>query len=260
MITMAGTAKTNEFMLGTATVMIGAPEDLYNLNPTDHSIGLVKNFTITSEPGYIELTQGVKGQIVASVMNSNPVRCTMEAYEFTSQNLSYALGIEGAEDVTAQTTQTTLSAAVTGASTPVATATVTSATGLTVGSYVMIYGTADDDCIVRKIASVSTNTLTFTQPIAKNIASGAVVKKVNGISIGSKTEQPYYAAKIAGVLADGSNVIIDIPKIRIVRGFNLAFATENFGNLPIEFTVYDLVTTDAMYSDFPDGNARMYKA
>ena len=42
---MAGEAKTDSFMLGAATVMIGAMADLYDLNPTDHSIGLVKNFS-----------------------------------------------------------------------------------------------------------------------------------------------------------------------------------------------------------------------
>lgn len=257
---MAGTAKTNTFMLGTATVMLGAPEDLYNLNPDEHSIGLVKNFTLTSEPAYIELSQGVKNQIVYSVMNSNPVRATMEAYEFTAKNLAYALGIEGADTVTTQTVETTLASAIDGVPAGEDQITVTSATGITAGKYIMIAVNGDDDIIVRKVSSVASNVLTLDVAIERDVAAGAKVKVVNGIGVGSKDEQPFYAAKIAGVLADGSKVVIDIPKVRIVRGFNLNFSTENYGNLPIELTVYDLVSTDAKYADFRNESARIYQA
>ena len=74
---MAGLAKTDAFMLGDATVMIGAMADLLTLNTVEHSIGLVKEFMVKSEPGYTELTQGVKNTVVASVMTSNKVSATM---------------------------------------------------------------------------------------------------------------------------------------------------------------------------------------
>ena len=56
---MAGFAVTNEFLLSTATVMIGATSALKSLEPGAHSIGLVKNFKLASDPKLIELTQGV---------------------------------------------------------------------------------------------------------------------------------------------------------------------------------------------------------
>lgn len=254
---MPGTAKTNDFMLGTATVMIGDLADLYDLNPTDHSVGLVKNFVMTSEPTYTELTQGVKNTIVASVMTQNPVRCTMEAYEFTAKNMAYALGIEGASDITANTVVTAVNGAVTGGP-AVFTVNVDSAAGITVGSYIMIMVDNEDNFIVRKVTTIATNTLTVSKALP-SIPDNAVVRKVNMIEVGSKDDQPYYSAKVAGKLASGEEIVLLIPKIRIVRGFNLAFKSDDFGNLPIELTVYDLVSTDSFFADFGGASAQIYK-
>lgn len=253
---MPGLAQTNDFMLGTATIMIGKQADLYDLNPAMHSIGLVKNFTITSEPEYTELTQGTKNRVVASVMTNNPVRCTMEAYEFTAKNFAYALGIEGAADMVAQTISSTSTAAVTALATAIS---VTSATGMTAGKYLMIIVDNEDNFVVRKIVSVATNTITVDKPLPAIAATGVTVRLVNLVNIGAKDDQPYYAAKIAGKLASGEQVVLMLPKIRIVRGFNMAFKSDNFGNLPIEFTIYDLVTSDAFYADFGGAAAQLFK-
>ncbi|TIT61156.1 MAG: hypothetical protein E5W90_32965, partial [Mesorhizobium sp.] len=64
---MAGNAKTNKFLLSTATVMLGALADLHKLNPAEHSIGLVKNFQLTGEAQFTELTQGIRNAVVMSV-------------------------------------------------------------------------------------------------------------------------------------------------------------------------------------------------
>lgn len=257
---MPGTAKTTNFMLGTATVMLGPVADLYNLKPSTHSIGLVKNFTLTSEPTYVKLTQGTKNDEVYSVCTANTVRATMEAYEFTAQNLAYALGLTGAETTAAQTVTTTTSAAVDPTESPTPNLKeleVTSATGIVQDSYIMIKVDTVDNFITRRVVSVLSNTLTVDQDLPA-IASGAAVIKVNKLDIGSKTEQPYYAAAITGTLADGTTITILIPKVRIEKGFNLAFATNDFGNLPIEFTVYDLVSTDTFYSTFSNSKAQLF--
>jgi len=256
---MPGLANTNEFMLGTATVMIGPAEDLYDLNPTDHSIGLVKNFTATSDPSYTELTQGVKNSVVMSVMTSNPVRCTMEVYEYTAKNLAYALGLEGADTMSDFDTTTTVNGAVDGGSPGSDELTVTSPTGLTVGSNIMIINDEEGDFVVRKITVVTGNVLTVDRPLP-DIVNGAQVKKVHAIGVGSKDDQPYYSAKIAGKLANGEEIVLLIPKIRIVKGFNLAFTSSDFANLPIEFTVYDLVTTDDFFEEFNGNQAMLYKS
>ena len=251
---MPGLAQTNEFMLGTATVMIGPAADLYDLNPDDHSIGLVKNFSMSSEPSYTELTQGVKNQLVHSIMTANPVRCSMEVYEYTAKNLEYSLGLD-ASGTTAFTVTTAVNGAVTSGSDEL---TVDSATGITAGDYVMILKDGEGDFVIRKVASVATNTLTVTENLPA-IADNTVVKKVNVVDIGSKEDQPYFAAKIAGKLASGEEVVVLIPKLRIMKGFNLAFTSDNYANLPFEFAVYDLVNTDTFFEDFAGAQARLFR-
>lgn len=253
---MSGLAKTNEFMLSTATVMLGAQADLYDLNPTEHSIGLVKNFTMTSEPSYVELMQGVKGSIVHSTMTANPVRASMEMYEYTAANLAYALGLDGSSK-TPLTVNTTVNTTVP-ASPAQNTLVLTSATGFTAGGTILIEVDTIDNFVTREIVSVATDTLTLDQNLPA-IASGAKVYLVNTIDVGSKEDQPFFAAKIAGKLANGSHVVVLIPKVRITKGFNLAFISNDYANLPIEFQVYDMVSTDTFYADFSTVNARIFK-
>lgn len=254
-----GLAKSNSFMLGTASVLIGPQADLFNLIPADHSIGLVKNFNISAEPSYIELTQGVKNTIVMSVLNSNPVRASMEAYEYTAQNLAYGLGLDGSTQVT-QTDASTIGTQVVGDDMVVAIP-VVSGTPFAQNDYIMIaYGTDDDKVLIRKIASISMNTLTVDKaiPTGVTLAVGKAVKVVSTVDIGAKTEQPFLSAQIVGAFADGKEVTILIPKLRIVKGFSMGFQSDNYGNLPFEFTVYDLVAADPHYADFGGAQARIF--
>lgn len=256
---MAGLAKTTNFMLSSATVMIGPVSEFYNLNPTDHSIGLVKNFTMTAEPAYTELTQGVKGDVVFSLQTANPVRATMEVYEYTAKNIAYALGLASAGTMTPQTVTTTVNGAISETSPLTDEVVVTLATGITVGNYIMIEVNGIDDFIIRKVTNVTSNTLELNKGVGA-IPNGAVVRKVNYIDVGSQDDQPFYAAKISGKLADGKRITIEVAKLRLQRGFNLGFSTEDFANMPFEFTVYQLVSTDTLYADFGTVPARIYTA
>lgn len=254
---MPGLAQTDNFMLGTATVMIGAQSELYDLNPTDHSIGLVKNFTITSEPAYTELTQGVKNTIVHSVLTQNPVRCTMEAYEFTAQNIAYALGLSNAASIAANTVETAVNGAIDGGSPSSTIVTVDDATGIVANDYIMIKIDDEDNFIIRQVESVSSNDLTLTDEVP-DIPDNAEVIKVSELGVGNKEDQPYYAAKVAGKLANSREIVMLIPKIRIIRGFNIAFTSDDYANMPLEFTVYDLVSTDTFFSNFGGDQAQVF--
>ncbi len=92
---MAGEARTSAFSLSAATVMLGTQDELFNLEPDQNSVGLVKNFSVTSTPTFTNLSQGVAGNIVASVMTNNVVKATFEAYEYTARNIAYALSLDG---------------------------------------------------------------------------------------------------------------------------------------------------------------------
>lgn len=252
-----GLAQTNKFMLGTATVMLGAPADLFDLTPSD-SIGLVKNFTISSDPAYTELTQGIKNQTVFSVMTANPCRATMEAFEFTAQNLGYALGLTEALSGLSPLSVTTATNGATASPTDIHVG-VDSIASLAAGDYVM-FDLGNDHVLVRKLSDASSGILTVTLAFAEVIPDNTPVSKVNMISGGSKEDQPFYSAKIVGKLADGEKVMLLLPKVRISKGFNMAFQSDQYGNLPIELTLYDLVNSDTFYTEFNGDQFRIFKA
>jgi hypothetical protein len=248
---MAGEAKTTEFMLGTATVMLGPQAELLDLNPADHSLGLVKNVSITAEPQYTELMQGVKNTIVYSVMTQNSVRASMEVYEYTGQNLMYALGLDGSGYTAATGASTT--AGVTAIEAVSITLVEDGGAAFSVGDWIMIV-LGEDDVIIRKITGITDDALTFAGPLEKAVPAGSVVKVSKTIDVGSKENQPFLGCKIVGVTAENEPITILFPKVRIVNGFNLTFSTQEFGNLPFELTIYDLVSTDPLYADFRDRN------
>lgn len=260
---MAGEALTSKFMLGTATLMLGPVADLDILNPTTHSVGLAKNVTMKTTPGFTELTQGVKNNVVFSVQTSNKVMVSAEVYEYTSKNLAYSVGLDGSTFV-ASTVESTvltpmsLTLGITGTSLVLA---ASGGTSFTAGDDITIQVGTSDQIYARKIVSKSTDTLTLNLGVPVAVPAGAVVKKVNVISVGSKVDQPFLAAKIVGTIADGSEIIILIPKVRITSGASLAFKTDGYDNVPMELTVYDLVATDPQYANFlAYGNAKMITA
>lgn len=243
-------AKTNAFMLGEATVMLGPQADLYKLTPTNNGIGLVKNFQLVSDVGYVELTQGVQNNIVHSTMNKSMIRATFEVYEYTSKNLAYALGMDGS-GLTTNTVATTLSGAVTGSvTTPATSIDLTSATGLAQGDWILIQGAAQDDIYVTQIASLTGTTATVSPGIPAAVADDSVVRKVTRTALASSVEQPFLSMAAVGKLADGTQVKVVIPKIRVTKGFTMQFDTKNYGNMPFEATVYRPVSTDPVYTGF----------
>jgi hypothetical protein len=267
---MAGEARTSAFMLGSATVMIGPQAALWDLNVDEHSIGLVKNFSISTEPTYAELTQGAKANIVYSVLTANPVRAQMEVFEYTSKNLSYGLGLDGSALVPISA-EYLLSTGITGnTGTPVSTATFVATESkvaeFPIGKWVSIQDPVQPDKIhyaklsatttVTGSAPTITHTLTFTGfglKTGNNFGVGSRVQAVSRVDVGSNADQPFLAAKIVGILPEkNESVALLIPKMRITRGFTLAFTTENFGNLPFQFQPYDLVATDPFYAEFRD--------
>lgn len=261
---MAGEAKTNAFNIGTATVMIGPMEHVLDLTPEEHSIGLVKNFKVANKMGYTQLTQGLLNTVVDSTATSVETTATMEAYEYTGKNLSYALGLDGSTIVSR--TAHALQDAITGDGIVTAFK-ITSATDISaqfpVGDWIMVQGNVSgvqDRIYMGKITSRAwvndpyEPTLTVTcsghkVPVGVNFAVGDRISAVNFVKVGSKTAQPYLGAKVVGVTGNGEPVTIIFPKIRITDGFNLGFDSAAYSNMPFAFTPYDLVSTDALYAD-----------
>lgn len=372
----AGSAKTESFNLGAATVMIGPKEDVLDFTPEKHSIGLVKNFTFSSSDQYLDLTQGIRNTVVYSVKNGSDITASMEVYEYTPRNLAYALGLEGFELV--EGADLALKEAVNGdmltTEIKVTAASDSSASDFLQDDYVVIQGnkSSNEDLVfIGKLAkaafdpgtapqvavngtvldlmkalkqandgvavltiekghmkvlagaeqtvtcsekfktvfgitegergpltgtveisakdvlgtlgfanndevtisidseeiaealiktspvadSSASYTLTFDRPIPEgfNFIAGDRVHKVNLIPVGSAEDQPTLAAKVVGILPEGKKpVTIIIPKLRISNGFNLSFQTDQYGNMPYEFTPMEQVMSDPLYKEYGD--------
>jgi hypothetical protein len=257
---MAGEAKTNAFLLATATVMLGTQDELWDLNPAAHSIGLVKNFSIQTTPKFTDLTQGVTNTVVYTVLTDNPVQATMEAYEYTAKNLSYGLGLDGSA-LAPITTTDVLKTAIVGDGSTTHTVAIAAVADISaqyaVGSYVMIQGVGGTDLvfvakILTSVFATDTQTLTLSQDIPTGVtfAAGAKVSVTHRIDVGTKVAQPFFSAKVVGILPENNEpCVILIPKLRVIKGFTLAFSGQ-FGNLPFEFQPLELVTSDANYAEF----------
>lgn len=266
---MAGEARSIDFLVGTATLMLGLPADLRDFRPETHSIGLVKNVKLMAEATYIELTQGLRNSVVHSVKTGEPVRASAEVYEFNASNWEYALGFSG-YNVSIPTTGVGSAVIVAvealspanGVLAPASTTgytnfTLTNTTNFVVGDYVLVQVGINDVVVPRRIvknaSGAPSGSLTFDSPI-KNIVipNGVTVTKCLVVPVGRKSEQPFLAAKIVGNMADGREIAIEIPKLRITKGFDVTFQTSDYANMPFEMTIYDQIPADPHYARFAD--------
>lgn len=259
---MAGEARTDLFLLATATVMVGPRANVLELTPSEHSLGLVHNFRVSTEPEFVELGQGVKNDIVSSVTVNEAVRVSMEAYEYTSKNLAYAMGLDGSQltlggaPIAVDSAPSGNTIAVTG----------NVANTFVANSFLFLQeGTGGDLVHIGKVEgtpveanSVTTITLAngFTIPAGMTFTGEAKVGLVNQVKPSTATFQPLFGAKVVGHFPnDGRPITLIFPKMKIVRGFDIGFGRENFSNMPFEWAPYTQVPGDPTYDKF--GSAKV---
>jgi hypothetical protein len=252
---MAGEAKTTQVLLSTATLMIGSSANVMSLDPVTNSIGLVKNLRVQTDMSFTELTQGVTNQVMMSVQTKLDAKISCEVYEYTAGNLAYGAGLDGST-LSSATATYTLNADITGGSGTVA-LTAGQGVNFTANSWVVLQDqTAPDRIHVGKVQSVATDTLTLTTatqvPAGKTFSKATtIVYKVNKVDVGSNVAQPTFGVKAVGILpATGEPVALIFPKVKITKGLDLSFESNNFSNMPFEFTPYVPVPADPFYSDF----------
>jgi hypothetical protein len=250
---MPGNAKTSKMLLSTATVMIGPLDKLHALNPVEHSIGLVKNVMLASDPQFTELTQGLTNDVVMSVKTNDGVRLSMEVYEFTLRNIAYAAGLDGS-GVNYDTMGATYTTSAAPAGTTV-TCSTSVATFIATGDYIFIQNDQSDVVHIAKVATVATTTITlatgFAIPAGAGFTANSRVGKVRRIDIGGDTVQPEVSAKIVGLLPKQNEpVTILVPKLKITRGLSMSFSSDNFSNMPFEFTPYAQNMEDPMFGEY----------
>ncbi len=261
---MPGVAVTNEFLLSSATIMVGPMADLFKLNVANHSLGLCKNVNFKTEFGQVVLGQGVMNTPVATVKNSAKATITAEIYEYTGKNLAYGLGLDGTSVVSTAVAPLALSATHTGDdTTPIVAVTCTAATDVHAsfpsGAWIMIQERSGeyDHVHVAQLASVSSYgtgvlTLTLTLTAATGLKTGntfttaAQVWVMSKLSVGSQQATPYLAMKIVGLLPNGQKALpLYFPKVQITKGAEIVFDTQNFGKMPYEFSPLVLTSSES---------------
>jgi|26BtaG_2_1085354.scaffolds.fasta_scaffold00023_85 hypothetical protein len=266
---MAGEAKTTDFMLGTATVMIGNPEDLYKLNPEQHSVGLVKNFTIEATKERSDLTQGRTNDVVFTLTTGATTRGTFEMYEYTEKNLAYALGLDGGELVSPEGDAHVVKTSASFSAGSVTLA-LNDGTGqdIEVGSWVSVRDPISENIVLGTVKTTSgltdgtaaTATIEVEVPdstMAWEVPAGAYVSLVTVLDVGSTDVDRDFAAKVQGQLANGKWITLLIPKMRVSSGLTMAFGTDNFGNTPFEFTPLKVTPSDTYYAPFKGTSGKL---
>lgn len=244
---MAGEALTTEFALSTATLMLGPQATMFDLQPTAHSLGLVKNIKIKSDPEFKELTQGIQNKVVFSVKTGSKTMVSAEVYEYTRRNVAYALGLNAGVNTVATVVATTLGVASTSGA---ATLTVVSGTGFVANDYVLLADPVfPDRSYIRRVLSVAANVITFTTNLpAVVLPIGTTVARIGTNDIGaSDVGQQFFSCKISGFTAEGKPAIFVFPKVRVTSGLDYNFTSDDFGNMPLELGIYDLVPADPHY-------------
>ena len=192
-------------------------------------------------------------------------------YEYTEQNLAYALGLDGGELVEVTGDAHVLSAEASFAS---GTATLQLIDGVgqnvEVGNTVSVRDEVSENIVIAKVTDVTgisegtatTATIELTIPDSdstQTLAAGSYVSVVNVLDLGSTSDELRYAAKVIGQLANGIWVTFLIPKFRVSSGLTMAFGTDNFGNIPFEFTPIRVNPTDPYYAEFKGKTGKMLK-
>lgn len=263
---MPGTQRSQQFMISTATVMIGKTSELPQLNPDDHSIGLVKNVNVTADPTTITLTQGLRNTAAMSLRTAEGLRAAFEAYEYTPRNLAYATGLDGTKSQWTRLKDEWAVAANVSANANAITLANNVAANFLANDWIFVQTGEDDKVHLARLSAngahannVTTLTFATSWETPKAIPAGARVGKVQKIEVGKTIIQPEFAVKIVGLLPkDNKPFTLLFPKAKVVKGFGLSFQTDSFMNQPWEIEPYALGPDDTFYSEFGDASMVLF--
>ena len=257
---MASDVKSPSFLIGNATVMLAPRDvDVFSLNPTQHSVGMVKAVTVGMEADTIDLRHGIQQNLVDQKRSGVRLTTTFEGYEFTAQNLFRALGLA---DVAIQTKRGALTATAAAAATSITVASdpvegqantgITATGDIPNGATLLLQKTAEEDFVFPvRVGAATTGTgpyvvtLDDAIPTGQSFAIGDKVWVVNELDVGSQEDSDFFGMKIVGTLSNhGVPVVVIFPKVKIVRGFNLSFSETDYSNLPFEVSPFFLAANE----------------
>lgn len=254
--------KNNAFLLGEATLMLApysSPTSVFDLTPSAHSIGMVRNVSLSQESDQVELRKGVQQLLVDSKQSNVRVSLSAEVFEFNAQNLYYSLS---RANTAVAPKRGKLKNAITG---PTATIVVNTnplpgeaSTGISaVGDIpngatllIQVSGVGNDYVLPVRVTAVTTvattdYTVTVAIPTGVTFPAGANVWVVNEIPVGSVAEQDFFKVKVVGTLSNNERpVALVVPKVKISKGFQFSFDEGNYTSMPFELMPYFLTQSE----------------
>ena len=244
-----GSALGDGFVLNEATLMIGALGSALDLTEEEHSVGLFKNLAIANDKTFQPLNQGILQDTVHNQKTADNWTISGNGYEYNPRTIMYALGQAGfTADPTAPRVRATVSApAIVGASE----LTVTDATGLVAGDWVILYNkVGDNNGLAYKIESIATNVLTLDRDLVTAVAIGDELVKstlINTNNPESCSGAEYFSAKIVSADVNCNPIVVIAPKVQVTSGLNLAFGVTDYSNIAFQLMAMALTRKDAGY-------------
>lgn len=256
--------QTSAFALSSATLMMAPAFEtpVFDLNPTDHSVGMAQEITVNVDSSLTELLNGIAQSVVDSRRTNVRAGISANIFEYTAKNFLRASALS---DTPIQVRRGKLDTQVTAGgvslsvvSDPVpgdANSAITNLSQIPAGSTILIQR-GDDNSLVypTKSSGATTGTGPFVIPIAGDydipagmtFPIGSRVWIVNQIGVANMDADDLFGVKIVGTLSNFDRPVVAVfPKVRIASGFNLAFTETNYGSMPWQMSPLLLSATEA---------------
>lgn len=258
---MPAAVKTNAFLLSEATLMMApfGSASVFELTPSAHSVGMVRNVQLSQESDQVELRKGIQQLLVDSKKSNVRTMLTAEVFEFSAQNMFYSLSMN---KTAAAPKRGKLKTAVSGATATIvvntdpmpgdSTSGITSATDIPSGATILLQvpGESNDYTLPVRVTAATTMTggdftVTAAIPAGMNFPVGTRVWVVNEVPLGSTADQDFFCVKISSTLSNNERPVnLVLPKVKISKGFQINFDEANYGSMPFEFMPYFLTASE----------------
>lgn len=244
------------FSLSSATLMM-APAfttDVFSLTPSANSVGMVSEVNVSVDSSVTELLNGVAQVTVDSRKTGVKAAISANVFEMTAANFMRAQSLASSTPISVKRGKLTAIAAagavsLTVSSYPVpgeASSAISTLGDIPAGSTLLIQreSTGEIDYVFPTMSSgATTGTGPFVIPIASpyvipanmSFAVNDTVWIVSPISIASSIDDELFGVKITGSLTNFNRpVTVVFPKVRISKGFTIAFNETQYSSMPWE--------------------------
>lgn len=242
------------FSLSSATVMLGRAftDNVFALTPEVHSVGMVSEANIGLDSSITELMNGVAQVTVDAKRTGVSASITGNVYEMTAQNFMRSQAVAGTATVVKRgvLTEPLAAAAVSISinSDPIpgeSTSAITAIGDIPAGSTILIQrpGGETDYVYPTKTSAVATGSGPYVVPIAGEYAiptgmtfpAGSRVWVVQAVGVGDIDADDLFCVKITGTLSNFDRPVTYVaPKVRMVKGFQIAYNETQYSSMPWE--------------------------